>query len=79
MSPPDSLTRALLEESAWLQRLARRLVGEPGRAEDAAQDALLVSLARPPAGGDGLATKGRPASVGDDGQRPATTQPRPYN
>ncbi len=50
MSPPDSSSpRALLEQSAWLHRLARRLVAEPARAEDAAQEALLAGLARPPA------------------------------
>jgi len=51
MSPPDSTTRALLEESAWLQRLARRLVSESTLAEDAAQDALVAALERPVASG----------------------------
>ncbi len=58
MSPPDSTaTRALLEESAWLQRLARRLVAEPSQAEDAAQDALVVGLEHPP---EAMLTKGVP-------------------
>jgi RNA polymerase sigma-70 factor (ECF subfamily) len=49
MPPPDSLTRALLEESAWLQRLAARLVAEPAGAADAAQETLAKALQRAPA------------------------------
>jgi len=49
MSPPDSLARALLEESAWLQRLAARLVADPARAADASQETLTKALERAPA------------------------------
>ena len=49
MVPPDpSQTRAWLEESAWVHRLARRLVHESAQAEDAAQDALIVAWKRAP-------------------------------
>ena len=49
MVPPDpSQTRTWLEESAWLHRLARRLVHESAQAEDAAQDALIVAWKRAP-------------------------------
>jgi RNA polymerase sigma factor (sigma-70 family) len=41
----------LLAESAWLHRLARRLVGEPGVAADLAQDTLLAAWQRPPVAG----------------------------
>ena len=47
MTSPDP--RALLAESAWLHRLARRLVAEPAGAEDAAQAALVAGLAEAPA------------------------------
>ena len=40
-------TEALLEDLAWLQELARRLVRDPERAEDAVQDAALVALRTP--------------------------------
>lgn len=56
MAPADP-TRAWLEESAWLHRLARRLVHEPSAAADAAQEALVVGLERSGAGerpGDAL-------------------------
>jgi RNA polymerase sigma-70 factor (ECF subfamily) len=50
MSPPDPLSpAALLAESAWLQRLAARLVAEPSGAADAAQETLTKALERPPA------------------------------
>lgn len=39
---------ALLAEGDWLQRLAQRLVAEPHAAADAAQEALVVALERPP-------------------------------
>ncbi len=49
MSPPDPLSpAALLAESAWLQRLAARLVAEPSGAADAAQETLTKALERPP-------------------------------
>src|SRR5262245_26772274 len=47
--PPDPLsTSALLAESAWLHRLALRLVMEPCGADDAAQETLVRALERPP-------------------------------
>ena len=47
MTEPSTLpTRALLAESAWLRRLARRLVADEGRAEDAVQDTLVAALDR---------------------------------
>lgn len=50
MAPSDpSATRVWLEESAWVQRLARRLVRESAQAEDLAQEALRVALENPPA------------------------------
>jgi len=50
MAPIDpSTARVWLEESAWVQRLARRLVRESAQAEDLAQEALTVALERPPA------------------------------
>ena len=38
----------LLENLAWVQVLARRLVSDPATAEDVAQDAWLTALERPP-------------------------------
>jgi RNA polymerase sigma-70 factor, ECF subfamily len=50
MTPPDPFpTAALLAESAWLHRLALRLVAEPAGAADAAQETLAKALERPPA------------------------------
>lgn len=45
MAPPEHDTlQALTRESAWLHRLARSLVRDAHRAEDAAQRALLLAL-----------------------------------
>ena len=41
-------TEALLQESAWLHGLARRLVSDPGLAADAAQETLLAAHAKQP-------------------------------
>ncbi len=43
---PDTL--ALLENAAWVRRLARRLVADAHRAEDVAQDVLASALEHPP-------------------------------
>ena len=43
----------LLENLAWVQALARKLVRDPGRAEDVAQDVWLSALERPPRGTTG--------------------------
>ena len=43
---PDNL--ALLENAAWVKRLARRLLADAHLAEDVAQDALATALERPP-------------------------------
>ena len=43
----------LLENLAWVQALARKLVRDPGRAEDVAQDVWLSALERPPHGTTG--------------------------
>ncbi len=40
----------LLAQRAWVQRLAERLVADPAGADDAAQDALVAALRRPPRG-----------------------------
>jgi RNA polymerase sigma-70 factor (ECF subfamily) len=50
MQPPTVPTDALLAESAWLRRLARRLVRDEARAEDAVQDTLVAALERERAG-----------------------------
>ncbi|MEM9801071.1 MAG: sigma-70 family RNA polymerase sigma factor [Planctomycetota bacterium] len=51
MTPRNSNdTEALLEEGAWLRRLAGQLVHDPARAEDAAQEAWLAWARRRPAG-----------------------------
>ncbi len=39
---------AVLEHLDWVQALARRLVADPGRAEDLGQEAALVAVRRPP-------------------------------
>jgi DNA-directed RNA polymerase specialized sigma24 family protein len=49
MPPDPRLASARLSESSWLHRLALRLVAEPERAADAAQDTLARELERPPA------------------------------
>lgn len=43
----------LLTEIEWLQRLARQLVADPGRADDAAQEVWLAALQHPPARAEG--------------------------
>ena len=43
----------LLENLAWVQALARKLVRDPGRAEDVAQEVWLNALERPPRGTTG--------------------------
>ena len=42
----DARTEALLADSDWLRALARRLVGDVQRSEDAVQDTLLTALGR---------------------------------
>src|SRR5262245_58322146 len=42
----------LLAHAAWLRRLARELIRDPGAAEDAVQDTFVAALRRPP-GGEG--------------------------
>ena len=39
----------LLAQSAWVEALARRLISDPERAEDAAQEVLATAVAHPPA------------------------------
>lgn len=41
---PDPSTEPLLAELAWLRALARRLVSDPQRADDAVQDTLVAAL-----------------------------------
>ncbi len=43
-------TDALLEQTAWLRSLARRLVVDPDRAEDLAQATILRAIEQPPDG-----------------------------
>jgi len=50
-SPEPIPTAALLAESAWLARLARRLASDPTEAADATQDALVRALGRGPGAG----------------------------
>ncbi len=45
--------RELLENMAWVQALARKLVRDPGRADDVAQAAWVRALERPPRGRTG--------------------------
>lgn len=46
-SPSDDRDAGvLLEQAGWVRALARRLVADPGEAEDLAQDTLLVALRR---------------------------------
>ena len=46
----DDDLEQMLAERGWLERLARRLVSDPGRAEDLAQETLLRAIrARRPA------------------------------
>ncbi|HEX6883564.1 MAG TPA: sigma-70 family RNA polymerase sigma factor, partial [Planctomycetota bacterium] len=52
MTPPEPVpTAQLLAESAWLQRLALRLVREPADAADATQETFTKALARAPGAG----------------------------
>ena len=44
----------LMRELDWMRRLARQLAGDPERAEDLTQDALVVALERPPRDGERL-------------------------
>ena len=44
----DQLRRELLENREFVSALARRLVVDPDRADDVAQEALLAALHRPP-------------------------------
>ena len=47
MTDPSTLpTQALFEESAWMRRLARRLVVDEAGAEDAVQETLVAALGR---------------------------------
>jgi len=46
MTPPDPAFDALLEDCAWLRRLARRLVPDAHRAEDFVQDTLVAAWVR---------------------------------
>ncbi len=46
MPPPTVPTAELLAESAWLRRLARRLVRDEAHAEDLVQDTLVAALER---------------------------------
>ncbi len=49
MHPTDQTqTEELLEQSAWLRRLAKSLVADPGVAEDAAQQALVAAHQKQP-------------------------------
>jgi hypothetical protein len=55
MTPPADRSSSfsadtLLAESAWLRRLALRLVADAARADDAVQDTLVAALEREPAG-----------------------------
>jgi RNA polymerase sigma-70 factor (ECF subfamily) len=52
--PPRPELTALLAETRWVRRLAGTLVADPHDADDLAQDACLVALARPPAGAANL-------------------------
>lgn len=47
MATPDSIT-ALLEQTSWVQNLARRLVQDPSTADDLAQDTLVRALEERP-------------------------------
>lgn len=47
MATPDSVT-ALLEQTSWVQNLARRLVQDPSTADDLAQDTLVRALEERP-------------------------------
>jgi RNA polymerase sigma-70 factor (ECF subfamily) len=47
MATPDSVT-ALLEQTSWVQKLARRLVQDPSMADDLAQDTLVRALEERP-------------------------------
>ncbi len=44
MSPTSSELQRLLAEDRWIRRIARRLAGDPHRAEDLAQDAWVAAL-----------------------------------
>ncbi|MCP3915763.1 MAG: hypothetical protein GY711_09425 [bacterium] len=46
MTPIDP--KRLMRETAWMRRLARELLGDGARAEDAVQDACVLALERPP-------------------------------
>ncbi|MEM1450342.1 MAG: sigma-70 family RNA polymerase sigma factor [Planctomycetota bacterium] len=52
--PAPPTIQALLEQTEWVRRLARRLVGDPHAADDLAQQAMAVALERPPRDGSRL-------------------------
>lgn len=51
IEPRNPEPQALLADGAWMRALARRLVRDPGSAEDAVQDTWLAALQRPWHGG----------------------------
>ena len=59
--PPSRPIEALLEDRDWVRVMARRLVRDPGRAEDLEQQAWLAALRRPLA--DGRSPRGWFATV----------------
>lgn len=54
MSDSSTTPADLLRQLDWMRALARELVSDPQRAEDLAQDTLIIGLERPPTGGEGL-------------------------